>query len=197
MNKLAQLSAKERQQLIDDFVDRAFAGIDPSATGAGIAQGMRRLPDLPDDPSAEQVDAWVELVDLIQDTGFQQRVRQMALRGAQGSQPAEGQPAFAINPQLVGQHAGQALADGITPESAEGKAVLDRIVPPETPSEARRQLADDLEAFSDARVERYWQLLGILSGQPPFPPQVPAYTWLIHALRAHAQPQTATPPPAP
>src|ERR1700754_699778 len=51
MNDLATLSAAERQQMIDEFVDAVFAGTDPDAPGAGIAAGMRTLPaELPDDP---------------------------------------------------------------------------------------------------------------------------------------------------
>jgi len=39
--------------------------IDPDAPGAGIAEGMRRLPpELPDDPTTEQVEAWLELAEL-------------------------------------------------------------------------------------------------------------------------------------
>jgi hypothetical protein len=33
-------------------------------------------------------------------------------------------------------------------------------------------------------VERYWQLLAILNGQPVPPPVVPGFEWLISALRA-------------
>ncbi len=140
MNKLARLSAQERQQIIDDFVDRAFAGIDAGAPGAGIAQAMRQMPaDLPDDPTPEQVDAWVELAELVQDPSFQERVRLMAVTGAQGGQP---QSVPAPNPQLVSEHAGGTLAAGVRPDSAEGKAVLDRMVPAGTSSEARTQLRE-------------------------------------------------------
>ena len=49
---------------------------------------MRALPaELPDDPSAEQVDAWIELAELVADRAFQQRARQMAL--ASGPQAAQ------------------------------------------------------------------------------------------------------------
>jgi hypothetical protein len=33
-------------------------------------------------------------------------------------------------------------------------------------------------------VERYWQLLGVLNGWPPFEPSVPEVEWWIAALRA-------------
>ena len=84
MHKLARLSAQERQRMIDDFVDGVFAGVDPQAPGAGIAGRMRQLPaELPDDPTPEQVDAWVELAELIADPQFRQRARTMAEAGQQ------------------------------------------------------------------------------------------------------------------
>jgi DNA-binding transcriptional MerR regulator len=170
MNKLARLSAQERQQMIDDFVDGVFADAGPENPAAGIARRMRRLPD---DPTPEQVDAWVELAELIADQDFRQRVRTMAVAGQQADQPA-------LDYQAVLEHAGQALAGGIAPGSPEGQAVLDRLVPA---AERSRVLAQ-LETFTDARVERYWQLLAALNGQPPSPPAVPAFEWLLAALRA-------------
>ena len=197
MHKLAQLSARERQQMIDDFVDRVFAGVDPQAPGADIARRMRQLPD---DPAPGQVDAWIELAELIADPDFRQRVATMAAAGQQADRPADqqaDQPADqqadqhtdrpadqpALDHQAVLEHAGRALADGIAPGTPEARAVLDHLVPA---AERPRVLAQ-LETFTDARVERYWQLLGVLNGQPPFPPAVPAFEWLIAALRA-AQP---------
>jgi DNA-binding transcriptional MerR regulator len=142
MHKLARLSAQERQQLIDDFVDGVFAGTDPGAPGAGLARRMRQLPaELPDDPTPEQVDAWIELAELIADPGFRERTRTMAQAGQQPRQQPRQQP---------GQQ------------------------PRQEPGQQPRQEAG----------QRYWQLLGILNGQPPFPPAVPAFEWLIAALRA-------------
>ena len=202
MHKLARLSAQERQQMIDDFVDGVFAGADPQAPGTGIARRMRQLPvELPDDPTPAQVDAWVELAELIADPDFRQRTRTMALGSQQSAQQTDQQTAQQADQQTAQQAdqqtgppagppaldyrsvqdlAGQALAGGIAPGSPEGQAVLGRLVP----ATARAATLRQLETFTDARVERYWQLLGILNGQPPFPPAVPAFEWLIAALRA-------------
>jgi len=146
MSKLSQLSARERQQIIDDFVDGVFAGTgqeNPGAPAAGIARGMRQLPaGLPDDPSPEQVSAWVELAELVADESFRQRARSMALAGQnaaappaqdqapgqaeapgdggtpdQGGTPGEAQPGY----QETIQHAGQAVAAGVDPASAAGQ----------------------------------------------------------------------------
>ena len=46
-----------------------------------------------------------------------------------------------------------------------------------------RALADRLATGTDARAERYWQLLAIINGWPPVPTTVPAWEWLIAALR--------------
>jgi DNA-binding transcriptional MerR regulator len=180
MHDLARLSAQERRRIIDEFVAETFAGIDPDAPGAGIAAAMRAMPDaLPDDPTPEQVDAWVELAELVADDGFRQRVRQMAVAGATGDGPAR--PPY--DPALVTRYAGAALADGVAPDSPAGREVLDRIVDPATAAAERARLAEVLETFTDRRVERYWQLLGVLNGRPPFPSATPAFEWLAAALR--------------
>jgi len=180
MNDLARLSARERQQIIDEFVDRTFADVAPDTAAMSIAQRMRTLPaELPDDPSADQVAAWIELAELVADEEFQRRAREMVLASTGPQAPAEG-PGY----RAVIEHAGRALADGIDPASAGGKLVLDRIIPPGTPRAGRERLRGQLETFTDERVERYWQLVGILNGRPPFPPAAPAFQWLIAALRA-------------
>src|SRR5262249_2187182 len=80
MHELAKLAARERQRMIDEFVDEAWSGVEPRAENNHIAQGMRKMPaDLPDDPSPEQVDAWVELAELVADPSFKARVREMVV----------------------------------------------------------------------------------------------------------------------
>ncbi len=177
MNDLARLSAAERQTMIDEFVDATFAGTDPDAPGAGIAQGMRTMPtELPDDPTTEQVEAWVELAELVGDPDFRVRVREMAVAGAAAGGPD------AFDPAPFVEHVGAALAAGIAPGTAAAGGIVDRLVPPGVDRIAE---ADRMSTFTDRRVERYWQLLGILNGWDPFPPTVPVFEWAITALRAH------------
>ncbi|GII26697.1 helix-turn-helix domain-containing protein [Planotetraspora mira] len=178
MHKLALLSVRERRQIIDDFVDRVTAGVDLEADAAVIAQWMRELPD---DPAPEQVDAWIELAELVGDEDFQLKIRQMVAGGAAGRRP---ESAYDVR-ALVVRFAGRALADGIVPGSPEGKAVLDRIVAPDLPAPGRAELRRWLEPLADARVERYWQLLDAVNGRVPSPPAVPAVEWVVDALRVH------------
>ncbi|GIG69586.1 helix-turn-helix domain-containing protein [Phytomonospora endophytica] len=180
MHKLARLSAAERQRLIDDFVAETFAGVDDDAPGARIATSMRALPtDLPDEPTPAQVDAWVELAELIGDEDFRMRTRQMAVTGAMGG-PAEPVP---FEPAQVVEKAGAAIAAGIEPGSPEGAALLDELLDGDLDADSRVRLADSLATFTSHKVERYWELLGRLNGWPPFKPTVPAFEWVIAALR--------------
>ncbi|MFC5994409.1 MerR family transcriptional regulator [Pseudonocardia hispaniensis] len=179
MNDLARLSAAQRQQMIDEFVEHVFAGTDSDAPGAGIASAMRQLPaELPDEPTTDQVQAWVELAELVADPSFRARAREMAVAG---SAPQEGPQ---VDPAMVGEHAGQALAAGIDPAAPEAAAVLERIGVGELDESARAELADRIATFTDRRVERYWILLGRLNGWPERPSSVSAFEWFITALRA-------------
>jgi len=181
MNDLARLSAAERQQMIDEFVDATFAGTDPDAPGAGIADNMRMLPtELPDEPTTEQVEAWVELAELVNDPSFRARAREMAVAG---SESANDQPQF--DPAPIVEHAGAAVEAGIAPDSPEGQAVLARIIDPGMDAAARDELADTIDTFTDRRVHRYWDLLGILNGWGRAPSRVEPFEWFIAALRAH------------
>src|SRR5690606_6853260 len=114
---------------------------------------------------------------------FLRRAREMAVAGsgAGGSEP----PPF--DPQALLDEVRPAMAAGVSPGSAEGREVLDRLISPDMPAAERVRLADQVERFTDRRVERYWQLLGLLNGTPPFEPGVPAFEWFIAALRAHGQ----------
>lgn len=76
MNKLARLSAAERRQIIEDFIAEVFTGLD---AGPALKEKLQlTTPELPDEPTPEQVDAWVELAELVQDPRFQQQMRTMA-----------------------------------------------------------------------------------------------------------------------
>ncbi|MGJ6967210.1 MerR family transcriptional regulator [Streptosporangium sp. G11] len=184
MHKLARLSATERQRVVDDFVGGLFAGIDLDLDGdaAIVAGWMRELPgELPDDPTPGQVDAWVELAELVADEDFRGRLRRIVLSGSSEPRIEAG---FDLRRRVL-EEGGRALAGGIAPESAEGGRVLAGVVEPHLPAAERAELRERLRMLADAQVERYWQLLGVLNGREPFPSVVPAFEWVIAALRAH------------
>ncbi len=196
MHRLAHLSDEERRRIVDDFLDEVFDGLD---IDPGFAARMRAgRPELPDDPTPEQVDAWIELAELVRDEDFRRRIRQMSERhaadraagGTQTGDPAALQRVAA----LVAERAGAALEAGIDPASDEARAIAGELAAAFAEAEGRgaesgspappAALADRLATGTDARAERYWQLLAVINGRPPVPTTVPAWEWLIAALRA-------------
>jgi DNA-binding transcriptional MerR regulator len=192
MHRLARLSEDERRRIIHDFLDEVFGGlqVDP-----GFEARMRSAtPELPDEPTPEQVDAWIELAELVADDDFRRRIRAMAEHASHerdGSVERPDPETFRRTAALVGERGGAALAAGIDPRSAEARPALDEIAAAiseasgEKDSPAfRAALAERFASGSDPRAERYWQLLAIINGWSPVPTTVPAWEWAVAGLRA-------------
>ena len=189
MHNLAKLSEEERNRILGDFYDEVFGGLDIDPAFEERMRSVRA--ELPDDPAPEQVEAWIELAQLVQEPGFRQRVREMSEAHSAGRAGEEVEAAPGNGFELVvAQHAGAALAAGVDPRSPEAAAALVPIVDalrgnaPDTP-ELRTATAERFAMGNDGRVERYWQLLGTVNGWDPFPSMTPAFTWTIEALKAH------------
>jgi hypothetical protein len=192
MNRVAQASADERRRIIAGFLDSVFDGVSEDAS-ANFQSRMRSVSaDLPDDPSDEQVDAWIELAELIRDPDFQQRLRAMGKRSF-GSALSAVPPAEAGRlAELVFRRAQDALGAGIESASPEATRIVDELVTAYAttagrPADAayRRELLDQAELAYEPRAERYWQLLATINGWPPIPPRMHLWGWFIDALRAH------------
>ena len=178
MHRLAQLSDDERKRIVDDFLDHIFDGLD---IDPGFEQRMRSAsPELPDDPSPEQVDAWIELAELVQDADVRATIRRMSEQQSASREAGEAQPDMRAAAATVTEKAAPALV----PTSAEAQAIVAEILPAFGADVDRHALADRLAVGTDARAERYWQLLAIINGWPPVPTTVPAWEWFIAALRA-------------
>ena len=184
MSELAHLSAEERRRIVAGFLDEVFDGLDMEP---GFVTRMRSAgPDLPDDPTQEQVDAWIELAELVQDDDFKAGIRRMSEQHAQQRAAGEAMrpdPDWNAAAALVAEQGEGARAAGIDPASPEGRQIVDELVPLFNTTD-RAALADRLATGTDARAERYWQLLAIINGWPPVPTTVPAWEWVIAALRA-------------
>jgi DNA-binding transcriptional MerR regulator len=192
MHRLAQLSDGERRRIVAEFVDEIFDGLDADS---GIVARMRgAMPDLPDEPSDEQLEAWIELAELVADPDFRAVIRRMAERGAADRTAADGlpDPADAMRvAQLVADRAGAAAAGGIQAGSPAARPLVDELAAAfaelhgrSDGPEFRAWLAEALDTFADRRAERYWQLLAVMNGWPPQPSSAAAWEWLIAGLRA-------------
>ncbi|WP_067821088.1 MerR family transcriptional regulator [Actinomadura kijaniata] len=194
MHRLAKLSDEERRRLITDFVDATFEGLE---SAPGFADRMRAaVPELPDDPTPEQVEAWVELAELVQDPGFRASVRRMAEYQHSEMERGDdtGEALRSHNGELmdlVQRRAGAAREAGLAPASPEAAAVVDEVVTGFAAAAGRdddpafrAELLERCEIGNDPRTERYWRLLGVINGWPEFPELSPAYSWFVEALRA-------------
>jgi DNA-binding transcriptional MerR regulator len=192
MNELARMSDEERQRILDDFFEEVFG---PYELDPQFDQHMRSVRiELPDDPTTEQLEAWVELAKLVQDPDFRASVKRMSQQheerrrnGADMSPPSDNQMeafTFAI------AQAREALEAGIEPESDAAREVVDRVnanwaealgVPNDERVVERLRTFSD---FADPRAERYWVLIAKINGWPAVPDHSRERAW----LRAAGQP---------
>jgi DNA-binding transcriptional MerR regulator len=198
MNRLAKLDAEGRKRILDEFVERVFAGIDDEhGTSQAFAELMRSaFPDLPHEPTQRQVEAWVDLVELVQDPDFIARSREMAEYGARKrallseDEWQADQEAFA---GILAPRAEHAHAAGIAADSAEGRARATEIFEEwsvrlgRPADEAHRsKLVEALEVMNDRRVIRFWELVGIVGDRAELAaagaPLYESMQWLSEAL---------------
>jgi DNA-binding transcriptional MerR regulator len=195
MTRLAHISEDERRRIVEEFLDEVLGGLD---IDPGLEARLRGgLPQLPDEPAPDQVEAWIELAELVRDPGFRARIRQMAEAGAAERERGEATDGDAMRraAALVAERGGAAVEAGIEPGSDEAEAIVAELLGAfagaATPGSAgepasRSELADRFEQGADPRAERYWQLLAVINGWPPVPTTLPAWRWTIDALRARA-----------
>jgi hypothetical protein len=195
MHKLAKLSDDERRRLITAFIDDTFGGLDANADFVDMMRSA--MPELPDDPEPEQVDAWVELAELTQDPDFRAAVRRMA--EYQAAERAQGDRTGLHHDltETVRDSVGRAVDAGVAPGSAEASSIVDALTARYAQTFSRADDADlrswlltRLEIAGDPGAERYWQLLAVINGWPVPPSLAPVFTWFTQALLAHTGQQS-------
>ncbi|MFJ4717224.1 MerR family transcriptional regulator [Streptomyces sp. NPDC088785] len=181
MNRLARQSTAERKRIMDEFAEDMLHGLD--TVDPAVRERMRGMSaGLPDDPTPEQVDAWVELAELLQDPAFRARMRRAAEYNAADRGPDEqaGRSMWFLKKLVT--LAGDAVRAGTDPAAPEADAVLRELLGPDAD---RAAVLDRLLATADDRVARYRELLTVLKGAPAQPAHRPEFAWVLAALRAH------------
>ena len=179
MNKLARLSTAERRRIIEDFMAEVFDGID--AADPDIRQRLRfAAADLPDDPTPEQVDAWVEMAELIQDPEFRATMRRMIEFNAadRGPDVPSGSSLWFMS-RLV-RLAGQAVREGVAPDSERAAGVLRELIGDADPA----VVLERLSAATNVRLARYRELSALVNGLEPPSSHEAEFGWVVAALRA-------------
>ncbi|MEQ0559182.1 MerR family transcriptional regulator [Amycolatopsis sp. NEAU-NG30] len=159
VHELTRLSEVERQRLVGDFLAEAL----------GDRPGLVRTltPELPEDPSPAQLDAWIELAGLMQDAEFRAILRELVDSIEPGlRRDLAAQVRDAVTP---------ALEAGVPPRSPEAAAIVDTLG--RDPGELRKWLV----AVNDPRRERYLDLLAVINGWAAPESLTPAFDWLTAA----------------
>jgi DNA-binding transcriptional MerR regulator len=180
--KLTQL---EQQELINEFTASVFGHNRTDPDVVGIARSLR--PGLPDDPSIAQLEAWVEMTELLQDNDFRMTIRQLvdqhvADRAAGGGVPGRDLAA------VIRDEAGHAIAAGVHPMSAGAdpiaRAVVARFRTAVPDDQVPAELLGWLAAANDPRRERYLRLLSVINEWAPPESLAAVFDWTSDAVRA-------------
>ncbi|MFJ9861677.1 helix-turn-helix domain-containing protein [Streptomyces albogriseolus] len=183
MNRLARLSAAERARILDDFTTEIFQGLDTA--DPDIRNRLRfAAADLPDDPTPEQVDAWVELVELIQEPEFRAAMRRMIEFNAadRGPDVPTGSSLWFMS-RLI-RSAGDALRDGVEPGTPRAAAVLRDLIGDADPAAVLKRL----QAVADPRLNRYRELSAVVNGWDRPSARAEEFGWVVAALESQVAP---------
>ncbi|MEU6968762.1 MerR family transcriptional regulator [Kitasatospora aureofaciens] len=195
VHRLARLTQDERGRLIGEFLAEVFgAGASRDGRFGGVARSL--TPELPEEASAEQVEAWVELALLAEDAGFRELLRGLAAEeAAEAAAVGAGavpRPGLAV---LVRELAGPAVAGGVAPDAAEAARVGDLLLEryarlvgadgvdgPVLRARLRERLVERLRAMADPRRERYLELLAVVNGWAAPESSAEVMDWAVRAL---------------
>ncbi|WP_405869244.1 MerR family transcriptional regulator [Streptomyces sp. NBC_00005] len=178
MNDLARLSAAERRRILQEFVDEMFHGLD--LADPDIRDRMRSSAlDLPEDPTPEQVDAWVELAEMVQDPEFRAQMRQAAeFNAADRAHDTPSGASMWFFKRLV-ELVGQAREKGIDPESPKADQVLKDLLG----KADRAAVLERMKATHNVRLARYRELMAVLKGTT-LSAHEEEFAWVVAALEA-------------
>lgn len=209
LRTLVSMSDEEREQLIDGFWNEVGADLD---VPVGFVEQLRQLrPRLPQDPSAAQLQAWVELADLVQDREFRDAVRAY-LQFTYTTEPGRHFAAAPVQEFMyeTGAPVMEDILDlqrsGTPVESPRAQEAIARLVRASSalgaeqgPGERERMasyftaiiaLLDEEGAVQDTWFDsthgRYVSLVAVINGTPPVEEEDERQllAWMVAALRA-------------
>ncbi|MFM9368444.1 TIGR03086 family metal-binding protein [Streptomyces sp. Da 82-17] len=201
MARHARMSPDERRTLVHDFLTDTLGDLDVPHFRAGL---LAAAADLPEDPTDEQVEAWLELGERVADGELRAAVRRIAeypARHGQGAQDAAVAEEMRALTDVWTARVRTAMQAGIAADSPAADRVVADVVAAWLPSranvapavtsdgaEARTRLYEQLTSAAEPAVERFWHLLCVLGGRPAPAGIAEEGRWLTTALRANPAP---------
>ncbi|WP_229913940.1 TIGR03086 family metal-binding protein [Streptomyces capitiformicae] len=201
MTRTARMSPDERRKLVHDFLTDTLGDLDVPHFREGLLAAGSALPE---DPTDEQVEAWLELGELVADGDLRpamRRIAQYAARHGQGVQHSAAAAEMRALTSTWTTRVREAMQAGTAADSPASDHVVADIIAAWLPSrantdpavtsdgtEARTLLCEQLTAAAEPAVERFWQLLCVLGGRPAPAGIAEEGQWLATALRANPAP---------
>lgn len=182
---VTRLSKTEFRSALERFYDDV-------AGGAPVdAEWKRKMmdagtPDLPEDPTPDQIDAWAELMDMLSDKTYAAEMRaHMSRLWTEEFDPA----AYALAADATFARVRAAMENGLGPQSAVGREIAAEWLA--TSARAMKRAPDkgfldwQLEQYCKhhARSARYQELMAVLQGKGPQTPTGREWSWIIDAMK--------------
>jgi DNA-binding transcriptional MerR regulator len=183
---VTRLSNEECKAVIQGFYDRISEG---TSMDEEWKQQMieASAPKLPENPTPEQLDAWIELAELVSDPSFVERLRESA-KVVWGQFDMQAMRLAGDEATLAAK---EAEARGVAPESEEARAIVERYGARVAAAKgdvfdahSRRAIRERFERH-DPREGRYWELVGVMNGRPAMSSDVKAWALIKAAVLHH------------
>jgi DNA-binding transcriptional MerR regulator len=188
---VTRLSNEERKALLARFYAQVAEGI-PIDREWLRSMIEASAPKLPDDPTPAQLDAWLELAEIVSDPKFIESLRANAQE--------VWKPGFdlgglrTLNAEVV-ELARELRGRGTSPESDEARPLVETYltglarISGRTPDDPKFR-AGVLQRFArqDPRASRYWELVAILKGQHAMSADTEEWRWIVAAMLHHVAP---------
>jgi DNA-binding transcriptional MerR regulator len=191
LQAMIRIEAAERERLIEGFWEVALSTT-ARPPSSNIEMRTAGTPELPTDPSATQVDAWLSLTELAGDPDFRNTMRHAASWFSDNLAPGHDPSSWPNLIQNVCALAESLIEAGVQPDDERGDPAVSAMVhvyaeafgKTDTP-DFRHWLSDQLHRVSDPRAARWWQLVAVL--QPPHARAGPDGTSVAAQHRRRAQ----------
>lgn len=174
---------QDRRKVIERFFADAYQGVevDPERIGSLLEAS---IPKLPDEPTGEQIDAWVELTGIVSDPGFVHWKRRVA-QDWEGTIVDPDTEAAARDRAMF--EAREAIEGGVAADSKAAADIAERFLAASAAASGR-EFDDDFRAdlrkayeTYDPRELRYWELVSIINQNVDV--QIQESAWLQQAIR--------------
>jgi len=178
LHALARLERADKARFVAEQLGKRIAATAPPALQRAILDAARI--ELPDDATLEQLDAWLELAELVSDDTFLAHYRARPAKAAT--------PSRAVH--KAQEEALLAIRNGVEPDDEAARPIVRRWVRGLARQQGRtdeRALAVELLRAADSgrfdKEQRFWTLLAVLRPEMARHPAYVVGPWLMRATR--------------